>query len=275
MIQGSLTDSPAAIPAASTGSREAQAKLWGTHAEAWAATEIIFSAVYESALERLRIRQGDRLLDIGCGAGGFCGLAHAKGASVVGLDATPELLAVAKSRYPECTFDEGEMETLPYRNAEFDFVTAFNSIQFATNPQTAIYEAKRTMKVGGLLLVTVWGPPQQCDSAAFLEELKKLAAPPADARGPFSLSEIGVLEGLIENVRLDIVDAKEVECIFAYPDEDAALNRMLSAGPAARAISEVGEDKVKAAALNSLQPFKTPEGGYRLRNVFRYVVAEV
>jgi SAM-dependent methyltransferase len=252
-----------------------QAKLWGARAEDWAETEFSFNPVYDSALEKLKIRQGDRLLDIGCGAGTFVGLAHAKGASAVGLDATPELIAIAKNRNPDCTFDEGEMETLPYRNAEFDFVTAFNSMQFATNPQTAIYEAKRTMKVGGQLLVTVWGRPDQCDATAYFKALMGLVPPPPGAKGPFSLSEPGVLEGLIEKVRLDLVDTQEVEYPWEFADADTMVKRLLSPGPATGVIAAVGVEKVKETLLAATEPFKTPEGGYRMKNVFRYVIAEV
>lgn len=273
MVPGSLSDSPAAIPAASTGSRAMQAKLWGARPKDWAETEFVFHPVYQAALDRLKIRQGDRLLDIGCGAGGFCGLAHEKGATVVGLDATPELLQVAKERFPECTFDEGEMETLPYRNAEFDFVTAFNSFQFASNPQTAVYEGKRVMKVGALLLITTWANPEQCEATAYFEALMKLSPPPEGAGGPFALSKPGMVEEMVTKVRLDVEDTTEVDCVWEFANQESMLRRLLASGPANRAISEVGEDKVKETLIASLAPFLIPDGGYRLKNVFRIVVA--
>lgn len=273
MVPGSLSDSPAAIPAASTGSRAVQAKLWGARAKDWAELESIHNPIYAAALERLKIREGDKLLDIGCGAGGFCGLAHEKGAHVVGLDATPELLQVAKERFPECTFDEGEMETLPYRNAEFDFVTAFNSFQFASNPQTAAYEGKRVMKVGALLLITTWANPEQCEATAYFEALKRLSPPPEGAVGPFALSKPGLVEEMVTKVRLDVEDTMEVDCVWEFANQEAMLRRLMSSGPANRVISEVGEDKVKETLIACLARFATPEGGYRLKNVFRIVVA--
>jgi len=252
-----------------------QAALWGARAKDWAELETTADPIYNAALERLNIREGDKLLDIGCGSGRFCGLAHAKGAKVFGFDATPELLAIAKERNPECTFDEGDMEAVPYRNAEFDFVTAFNSFQFAANPQTAIYEAKRVMKVGGLLLAVIWGKPEQCEARFIFEAMKELAPPPPGARGPFSLSMDGALENLLKEVRLDIIDSKDVDCAWEFPDEGTLTRRILAAGPSTRVINEVGEEKTKEAILKAVEPFKTPEGGYRLKNVYRYVTAEV
>jgi ubiquinone/menaquinone biosynthesis C-methylase UbiE len=261
------------IPATSSGSRAAQAKLWGARAEDWASQDDTNKPLYESALERLRLRTGDRLLDIGCGTGYFCGLAQEKGATAVGLDATPEFIQIAKERYPNCTFDEGEMETLPYRNAEFDFVTAFNAFQFAANPLTAIYEAKRVTKVGALVLIATWGRMEQCQASAFFKALATLVPPPPGAAGPFALSEPGALESLVQQVRLDPEDSSEVEVVWNFPDEATALKRLLAAGPASRVINEVGEEKVRAAAIEVLTPFRTADGSYRITNVFRYLVS--
>ena len=272
MIQGSLNDKPAAIPSAHGGSREMQAKLWGARAEDWASIDHN-TALYESALDSLRIRPGDRLLDVGCGTGEFCRRAHGRGASVVGFDATPQFLEIAKRRCPECTFDEGDMEALPYRNAEFDFVTGFNSFQFAANPQTAIYEAKRVAKVGAMVLIATWGRPEQCQAAVYLKAVSDFLPEEPGRPGPFALSEPGALEEMVKKVRLDPEEAKDVECVWEFPDEASLTRKVLSAGPSVMAISIVGEDKVKEAVINAMTPFKTPTGGYRLTNVFRYLVS--
>jgi SAM-dependent methyltransferase len=52
--------------------------------------------VYERILERVPIHGSTRLLDVGCGAGRFCRIARDRGATVVGLDATSELIEIAK-----------------------------------------------------------------------------------------------------------------------------------------------------------------------------------
>ena len=54
------------------------------------------------------------MLDVGCGAGLFCGLAAERGAVVTGLDAARGLLAHARERVPEATLTQGDLEALPF-----------------------------------------------------------------------------------------------------------------------------------------------------------------
>src|SRR4051794_11688009 len=57
-------------------------------------------ALYEAALDDLRIDAATRLLDIGCGPGLFLRLAAQRGAAVTGLDAAP-FVEIARERVPE------------------------------------------------------------------------------------------------------------------------------------------------------------------------------
>jgi hypothetical protein len=58
-----------------------------------------------------------------------------------------------------------------------------------------------------------------------------------------------------------------------YASEAVALRGLMSAGPVVLAITTSGEEKVRAALLESIAPYRTSAGGYRLENKFRYVVA--
>lgn len=79
----------------------------------------------------------DPRFDVGCGAGLAAQLAARRGAVVSGLDATPELLAIAAERVPNGAFATGDLESLPYGDDAFDGVVGFNSFQYATNPRRA------------------------------------------------------------------------------------------------------------------------------------------
>lgn len=76
-------------------------------------------------------------------------------------------------------------------------------------------------------------------------------------------------------------DWAEVQEGMVRPLYQAVLTRanvgagvtLLSEGLAVRAIEQRGEEAVKDAVLKALEPFKTPNGGYHLRNKFLYLVA--
>src|SRR6187431_3024512 len=64
-------------------------------------------------------------LDVGCGEGRFCRMLRARGVHTVGVDPTPALLAVARSRDAGGTYVEARAERLPFREEAFDLVVSY------------------------------------------------------------------------------------------------------------------------------------------------------
>jgi SAM-dependent methyltransferase len=119
----------------SGGSAGRWGPLFGARADDWAETwegpHGYGTPVYEYVLDRAKIGSATRLLDCGCGAGRFARMAANRGANVAGIDAAKELVAIATRRTPEGDFRVGDLESLPWPDASFDWVTGFNSFQFA------------------------------------------------------------------------------------------------------------------------------------------------
>ena len=65
---------------------------------------------------------GKRVLDLGCGHGWFSNELHARGADVVGVDGSAQLLDIARSRYPHVTFEQRDLRR--GYDGEFDAVVA-------------------------------------------------------------------------------------------------------------------------------------------------------
>lgn len=258
-----------------TGSAVAQGELWGVRARDWAEAQEGFTRpLYEAVLREAGVGKGTRVLDVGCGAGLFCVLAAERGARVTGIDATAEFIAIARERVPQGDFQTGDMEVLPYEDRTFDVVTGFNSFQFAANPVNALKEARRVAKPGAPVVIATWGKPELCETVAFLEALRPLLPPPPPgAPGPFALSEDGALEALVEQAGLSPTRAANVECPFEYAGLEGLLRGFLSAGPSVKAIQVAGEARVRDAVTAAMVPFKLSSGGYRLENVFRFLVA--
>jgi SAM-dependent methyltransferase len=257
------------------GTANLQSQLWGQHARDWAEVqEGTVVQLYRAVLHKTGVGAGTALLDIGCGAGMFCQMANQQGAQVAGLDATPELLAIARERVPLGDFRCGEMEELPYADHQFDVITGFNSFQFAANPANALREARRVARTGAPVVVAVWGKPQDTQAATMLAALSSLLPPPPPgAPGPYALSQDGALEVLVTQAGLTPTKVEEVDTLWSYPDEETALRGLFSSGPAVRAIQHAGEQAVRDAVTKAIAPFKTASGGYELRNKFRYLIS--
>src|SRR4051812_30340892 len=62
------------------------------------------------------------LLDVATGPGFIAAAAHARGATVVGLDFSPAMIAEAARRNPTIAFREGDAQALPFDDHRFDAV---------------------------------------------------------------------------------------------------------------------------------------------------------
>jgi SAM-dependent methyltransferase len=257
------------------GSAHAQSELWGPRARDWAdLQEPQVANLYEAVLDQLAVSEGTELLDAGCGAGLAAQIAAGRGAHVTGLDATPELLAIARERTPQGRFTTGELEALPYPDDSFDAITGFNSFQYAAHPQAALEQARRVALPGAPIAIITWALPDRCQAAAYLGALKPLMPPaPPDAPGPFALSAPGALEELATAAGLTPHIASEVACPWIYPDLDTALRALLSAGPAVKAIQTSGEAATRTAVEAAIAPFQDDNGGYTIGSAFRYLIA--
>ena len=91
-------------------------------------------------VERLNLKPGIRVLDVGCGSGNQSIPAARLGAKVTGVDIAPNLIEQAQhwatSEGLKIQFDEGDAESLPYADASFDVVMSMFGAMFAPRPDT-------------------------------------------------------------------------------------------------------------------------------------------
>jgi ubiquinone/menaquinone biosynthesis C-methylase UbiE len=128
--------------------------------------------------ERLGLRPGDRVLDLGCGFGRHAFEAARRGARVVAVDrGDVELKEVdhtfaAMSDAGEITgvaarsagAVQGDALALPFRNGAFDRVIAAEVLEHIDDDRAALRELARVLRPGGTMAVTVpsFGPERVC-----------------------------------------------------------------------------------------------------------------
>lgn len=143
--------------------------------ESWRVYGSWFASVYDLIclpLRRLRRRvaalacfeRGESVLDVATGTGAQARAFGAAGATVVGLDLSPRMLAIArrKNQAPNVTFVEGDATALPAPDASFDGAC----ISFALHEMPAIIRARvigelaRVVHRGGTVIVVDYAPPR-------------------------------------------------------------------------------------------------------------------
>jgi len=126
--------------------------------------------------DRLGLKPGERVLDMGCGAGRHAFEMYRRGADVIALDQDADELATVREWFDamkdagdvpdgaEADVKEGDALALPFANAEFDRIVAAEVLEHIPADIQAISELARVLRPGGTIAVTVprWLPEIIC-----------------------------------------------------------------------------------------------------------------
>ena len=127
-------------------------------------------------VENAQLKQGEKVLDVGCGTGGVtipAKLCVGKTGQAVGIDPAPEMIAVARRKARrqglEIDFRVGVIESLPFPDGTFDAVTS--SLMMHHLPKhlqvKGFAEIKRVLRPGGRFLIADMMRPSTAPSKRF------------------------------------------------------------------------------------------------------------
>jgi demethylmenaquinone methyltransferase / 2-methoxy-6-polyprenyl-1,4-benzoquinol methylase len=106
-------------------------------------------------------RRGERILDVATGTGLVAAdLARRYGAVVIGIDQSPEMLALARARHPAADYLAGDAEHLPFADADFDHLTFTYLLRYVDDPGATLLELARVVKPGGTIASLEFGVPE-------------------------------------------------------------------------------------------------------------------
>src|SRR5215216_3151844 len=101
-------------------------------------------------------RPGERVLDLGCGAGRFVAALRQAGADAVGVELAEAALERARRNAPGADLRLLEPDgSIPLEHGSVDLVWCSEVLEHAADPGHLLLEARRVLKHGGRLLVTV------------------------------------------------------------------------------------------------------------------------
>ena len=116
----------------------------------------VYRPFIKAIIKRVRLAEGSRLLDAGCGQGFFTSLFAECGMKALGVDISPEGVKQARKNYgAEAEFVVGDVCRLPYKN-QFDCVysrscSLYNRDNFAED-RTVSDALLKYVKPGGMLI---------------------------------------------------------------------------------------------------------------------------
>jgi SAM-dependent methyltransferase len=193
-----------------------QAEFWAQRTPSWLEleerTETVAGQVGQLAMDRLGLRPGQRVVDLGCGAGRTTLELASRvgpGGEVVGVDISAGMLAAARDRAARLgagnvEFVHGDVQVHDLGQARFDAAYSRFGVMFFADPVAAFANVRGALRPGGMLSFVCW--QSVFDNEWMLIPGVAVAAvtgslPPApgpDEPGPFSLADPGRVRAVLD-----------------------------------------------------------------------------
>ncbi|MBS1839064.1 MAG: methyltransferase domain-containing protein [Actinobacteria bacterium] len=151
------------------GANDAQAAYWEARAPAWIEAEdssltLVSGPVGDAAIDRLALRPGERVLDVGCGTGPTSlriAQLVAPGGTVTGADISETMVATATARaeaagLDTATFVVADAQTADLGAGAFDAVFSRFGVMFFSDPVAAFANLHGALRGGGRLVFACW-----------------------------------------------------------------------------------------------------------------------
>jgi SAM-dependent methyltransferase len=123
--------------------------------------EPVTAGAIPALLDAAGVARGSRVLDVASGPGAVAAAAAARGATVVGVDLSSEMVAVARGRHPGLSFQEGDAERLPFDDGAFDAIVCNFGLGHFPRPERAAAEFLRLLAAGGRAALSWWDAPSR------------------------------------------------------------------------------------------------------------------
>lgn len=191
--------------------------------------------VIEPLLDAAGVGSGMRVLDVGTGPGHAAAAAATRGATVVGVDVAPRMVAYAQNRHPGIEFRQGDAENLPFEDGALDALTANFVVLHLGRPERGITEFSRCLRRGGRLAFTVWDLPKNSPlQGVFVEAVQRLGVkPPPDLpAGPpiYTFAREESVREVLEPAGFDEVTVQQITFTHLISSLDELWQGMLDSG---------------------------------------------
>jgi ubiquinone/menaquinone biosynthesis C-methylase UbiE len=237
-----------------------QAARWDHHVAVYETVfEPLTNAFARRALDRLDLRAGDRLIDVGAGSGGTALIAATSGVRVLAIDASGKMVARLRERAAvrslagriEAEIMEGMALALP--DASFDAAISVFGVILFPDAGLGMREIARVLKPGGRAAIVTWTATERYELAARLQaaiaELLGPQSPPKFLPAQLRFREEPAFRRLLTEAGLIVQDIVRIEEHWSVPSARWLADHIAFAPGMSAMVEALGADR--AAVLDA------------------------
>jgi SAM-dependent methyltransferase len=250
----------------------------GPEGRLWAAEHERFdrmgAPLERALLEVAALRPGERVLDIGCGAGATTLAAAwevAPNGRATGIDRSTPLAALARRRTAGMRGVDvvvADAQTYPFPTRGLDVLISRNGLMLFTDPPAAFANLRRALRDDGRLAFVTWADSAANGWSAIPNAAvaAHIALPPPSEDGPcaFSLSDPARIHALLGGAGFDEIAPRRVDTRLWVASDvgDAVAFFERSAGDLRRHVPEGLVRSILLTLRASLLPYAEADGVY-------------
>ncbi|WP_107312239.1 class I SAM-dependent methyltransferase [Burkholderia metallica] len=243
----------------------------GQSEERWVANltrlDAMVAVFGQTAIEAAAPATGERVLDIGCGAGASSLALAARvgaGGQVLGVDISEPLIDRARARARQDTpalFQVADASSAELPESAFDILFSRFGVMFFDDPTAAFAHMRRALRPGGRVAFVCWRGAAENDWVRLpmgaLEGILPPSAPPApEAPGPFSFGDRGRVSRILTAAGFTDIAIAPFDASVPFGEGetrdaaiDDAVKMTLEVGPLSRALADQPDDiRIRASA---------------------------
>jgi SAM-dependent methyltransferase len=119
----------------------------------------LMSQAIEPLLDAANFAAGSLVLDLCCGPGHASDAIRRRGSTPLGIDFAPEMIVLARQKWPGLAFEVGDAENLAEPDQSCDAAVMNFGLLHLARPEVALHHIARVLKPGGRFAFTVWATP--------------------------------------------------------------------------------------------------------------------
>jgi SAM-dependent methyltransferase len=232
-----------------------------------------------AVMERVPIRSGQDVLDVGCGCGDTTlELARrvAPGGTVTGIDISTVMLEQARAaardgKLGNIRFANADAQTHAFEPGSCDVVFSRFGVMFFAQPEAAFTNLHRALRTDGKLAFICWQPLSEnpwmaVPLMAALQHIPPPPIPPPGAPGPFAFGDAERVRGILSAAGFKDIGIEplcETLTIGGGYGLDQVVDFLLQMGPTGTALRDATPElleRVAGSVRDSLQPYVTEKG---------------
>lgn len=245
-----------------------------------------FTPIAQKLVSLAQPRSGQRVLDVATGSG-LAALLAARlvgpQGRVVGVDLSETMVALARNRAREEGVDNADFfamdaEDLDLPPNSFDAVLCALGLMLFPQPDRALSEMHRVLKLGGSVALAVFGRGSKVALRALMEPFIPLMPPPPQ-RGPsiFGYGQSEVLEETVAGAGFSDVTTEQCTHLLTFSEAEGAWEMLLSLGRLAQMHSMLpaeAQGELKQQVLRiARERYSNPQGALELPFEITYALA--